>query len=407
MRAGRGRATAPRVREAAPVRPGARARHRARVRAATVTPRAADLRHTRVVSPDASWSLSPGAIVLLGSLTGWYVWRWRQVDERPARLVAFLLGILAAAAALLSPIDILGEQLFTMHMVQHLLLLDVAALFIVLGLSRRILRPVTRRLLTIEQKAGFFATPVFAITLYVGTMWVWHIPALYDAALEHSGVHVLEHLCFGVAGAMYWWHIFPPIPGRHRLMGLGPAGYMLSTKVLVGFVGILLVWAPDTLYGFYEGLPEFWGLSHLEDQAIGGAIMALEQMIVMGAAFGVLFMRMLGESERSERRAERRAERAAAAPEAAGAAPRVHVAFDADRPGRVSLTGADQRAELAQQGCVLEHGMRLRLCDPAGREVDAVAEWDAEWGGWFAVYEPATAEPQAGKPATGARGATG
>ena len=257
------------------------------------------------MSPDISWTLAPGPIVLLGATTAWYVIRWRRVGERPLRLALFLAGVVVAAAGLLSPIDRLGEQLFFMHMVQHLLLLDVAALLVILGLSRKILRPVTRRMIGVERRAGFFATPIFAITLYVATMWVWHIPALYDLALENAFVHVLEHLSFAFAGGVYWWHLFSPIRPRHRLLGLGAAGYMVSTKIFVGLLGVFLTFAPSSFYGFYEGQPRYWGLSPVEDQAIGGAIMALEQMIVMGAAFAWLFVRMLGESDRQDERAER------------------------------------------------------------------------------------------------------
>ena len=257
------------------------------------------------MQPDASWSLAPGPFILLGSIACWYVVRWRAARERPLRLALFAGGLAAAAAALISPIDSLGEQLFFMHMVQHLLLLDVAALLMILGLTRKILRPVTRRMLPVERSAGVLATPGFAITLYVATMWVWHIPALYDLALENDVVHVIGHLSYAVAGGLYWWHLFSPIRPRHRLLGLGTAAYMVSTKVLVGLLGVFLTFAGESFYSFYEDQPRYWGLTPSEDQALGGAIMALEQMIVMGVAFGWLFIRMLSESEREEQRTER------------------------------------------------------------------------------------------------------
>jgi cytochrome c oxidase assembly factor CtaG len=144
-------------------------------------------------------------------------------------------------------------------------------------------------------------------------MLVWHVPAMYDAALEHAGIHVLEHMTFGFAGGLYWWHLLSPIRARKRLGGMGPVVYMLATKVLVGLLGILLAFAPDAIYDFYERQPGYWGLSPGTDQAVGGLIMALEQSIVMGVALVFLFVRALGESERDEQRAEQRAERHAAA----------------------------------------------------------------------------------------------
>ncbi len=142
---------------------------------------------------------------------------------------------------------------------------------------------------------------------YVGAMWLWHVPALYNAALEHPAVHVLEHLSFAAAGLLYWWHLLSPIRSRLRLGGLGPVLYMASTKILVGFLGVLLAFSPSLLYDAYALAPgeTRWGLSPLDDQHVAGLIMALEQSIVMGIALAYLFVRMLAESEEEDRRAER------------------------------------------------------------------------------------------------------
>jgi cytochrome c oxidase assembly factor CtaG len=136
-------------------------------------------------------------------------------------------------------------------------------------------------------------------------MWLWHVPALYDAALEHPTVHALEHTFFMTAGVLYWWHLMSPIRSRTRLTGMGPIVYMLSTKLLVGILGIAITFAPDALYAFYKDQPPIWGLDPGDDQALAGAIMALEQSIVMGIALAWLFFRMLAESEAEDQRAER------------------------------------------------------------------------------------------------------
>ena len=259
-------------------------------------------------APDASWAFEPGAAVLLLVLTAVYVRRWRRVRAGAGRLAAFLAGIALAALALMSPVDRLGEQLFLMHMVQHVLLLDLVAILLLLGLTRVILRPATKRLMAVEERAGVLAHPVFAIAAYVGVMWLWHVPALYDAALENAFVHVLEHLTFAAAGGLYWWHLLSPIRSRRRLGGMGPVVYMAATKVLVGLLGVALAFYPEALYGFYESQPGYWGLGAADDQHVGGLIMALEQSIVMGIALVFLFVRALQESEREEERRERYSE---------------------------------------------------------------------------------------------------
>ena len=263
-------------------------------------------------SPEVAWTFSPGVVAVLALVTALYLRRWlaarREAGAHGApgwRLACFLGGVALLVAALISPIDRLGEQLFLMHMVQHLLILDLAAILLIVGLTRVILRPVTRRIQRLERAAGPLAHPAFAVLLYVAGMGLWHIPRLYDAALEHPGLHALEHVTFGLVGGLYWWHVLSPIRGRHRLTGLGPVAYMLSAKLLVGLLGIILTFSPDALYAFYQHRPRYWGMSALTDQNVGGAVMAIQQSVVMGVAMVVLLLRQLTEGEREAARAER------------------------------------------------------------------------------------------------------
>jgi cytochrome c oxidase assembly factor CtaG len=264
------------------------------------------------MSPDASWTFDPGVVIALALYLAIYLVRWRRArtpgEPHPpsvGRLLVFLSGILVLVAALCSPIDVLGEQILAMHMVQHVLLLDVAPILLILGLTKVLLRPATRRIHRVEQRVGWLALPVFAVILYTSAMWVWHIPVLYDAAAEHTGIHVLEHLTFTLAGFLYWWHLLSPVSTRLRREGTTPIVYMLSTKITVGFLGILLTFAPNALFSYYTDQPHYWGLDPDSDQALAGVIMAIEQSIVMGIALVVLFTRMLAQSEREEQRRER------------------------------------------------------------------------------------------------------
>ncbi|HEY3019570.1 MAG TPA: cytochrome c oxidase assembly protein [Solirubrobacteraceae bacterium] len=263
-------------------------------------------------SPDASWTLEPGALALVAIVGCAYVRRWRAVRAEAGtlalpgwRAASFLAGLACVLVALVSPVDRLADQILTMHMVQHLLLLDLAPVLCLLGLTRVLLRPVTRRVHPVERRAGWLGHPVFAAVLYVATMWAWHVPALYDAALEHGGIHVLEHLCFTIAGGLYWWHLLGPIRSPFRLTGLAPIGYMVATKILVGLLGIGLTFSPNALYAFYEDQPRYWGLSAGTDQAVAGLVMALEQSIVMGIVLAWLFIRLLGEADTRDLRSER------------------------------------------------------------------------------------------------------
>jgi cytochrome c oxidase assembly factor CtaG len=266
------------------------------------------------VPVDSGWTIAPIVLLALAAYTGIYVWRWRvsRAEGGPraapvSKLVLWVTGIACLFIALVSPVDRLGEQLASLHMVQHLLIADLAPICLTLALTKHILRPVTRRIQRLEKAAGPFGHPAFGVVAYVGAMWLWHVPAMYEAALRHGFVHVLEHLTFAAAGLLYWWHLLSPIRSRLRLGGLGPVLYMASTKILVGFLGILLAFSPDVLYDFYVVRPEDtrWGLDPLDDQRVAGLIMALEQSIVMGIALAYLFVRMLVESEEEDQRAER------------------------------------------------------------------------------------------------------
>jgi len=264
------------------------------------------------MSPDASWTFDPGVVIALTLYSAVYLVRWQRsrTPDEPhppsvGRLLVFLTGILVLVVALCSPIDKLAEHILVMHMVQHVLLLDVAPILLILGLTKVLLRPATRRIHRVEQRVGFLAAPLFAVFLYSASMWFWHVPALYDAAAAHTGIHVLEHLSFTLAGFLYWWHLISPVATRLRREGTTPIVYMLSTKVTVGFLGILLTFAPAAFFSYYDHQPRYWGLTPQSDQALAGAVMALEQAIVMGIALVVLFTRMLAQSELQEQRRER------------------------------------------------------------------------------------------------------
>ena len=267
------------------------------------------------VKADLSWTLEPGVLIGVAIVGGVYVARWRKVrtassaraaaDAPVWRLCCFIGSLLGALIALVSPIDALADQLFFMHMVQHVLLLDLVPILAILGFTKVILRPVTRAVQDLEQRAGALASPAFAVVLYVGVIWVWHIPAAYDVALRHPVVHVLEHVSFLLAGSLYWWHLLSPIRARLRLGGMGPVVYMGSTKLFVGALGMGLAFAPTALYSYYVHHARVWGISAHDDQSIAGFIMAVEQSLVMGVALVVLFVRALSESEREQQRRER------------------------------------------------------------------------------------------------------
>jgi putative membrane protein len=201
------------------------------------------------------------------------------------------LGLLAAAVA--TPIDTIGEErLFWVHMVQHLLIGDLAPFCVVKGLTGPLLRPLLA--LRGVQRLRVLAHPLVALPLWSVNLYVWHLPALYQAALGHSGLHALEHGLFFASGALMWAAVLEPLPGV-RWFGAGwKAAYVLVVRTVGAGLAMVFIWAGHPLYDWY-GTP-------LSDQVIGGAIMFTEGSMVTLAAFAWLFLGWIQSPEPSAQR---------------------------------------------------------------------------------------------------------
>jgi len=201
---------------------------------------------------------------------------------RSSRFWLFALGDLVLMLALVSPLDTLGDTyLFSVHMLQHLLLIQVVPPLLVLGLpadlvDRALRRPAARR---VERVLG---QPLLAWSLGIGTLWVWHLPALYDAALASEGVHIVQHLCFLLTSTIFWWPVLTPQSGRRLGLPLAIL-YLLGASFSSSVLGILIAFAPAGLYtgylhpidtlGILHVIRHDWGIDAASDQQIGGLLM--------------------------------------------------------------------------------------------------------------------------------------
>jgi putative membrane protein len=232
----------------------------------------------------------------------------------PLQAIAFGGAMLALLAALFSPLDGLGsDYLFSAHMLQHVLLGDIAPLLLLLSLSRVIMRPATRRLARVEKALGPLASPWIAIAIWLGTMYLWHIPAIYDAAAQYPLLHALEHASFFAAGVALWWPLIQPVPMRNSLTGMQPLAYIALAKGGLAALGLFLAWSSTAHYPWYEDTPRIWGLNPVEDQNVAGVIMMVEQSLTLVLVMVWVFVRMLARSEQEELRRERLEEARASA----------------------------------------------------------------------------------------------
>jgi cytochrome c oxidase assembly factor CtaG len=217
-------------------------------------------------------------------------------DRQIGRTVSFLAGCALLVAALVTPLDTLARTyLVWAHLLQNVVLAEWAPLLLVLGLT-----PVLARRLSRSRAVRLLTQPFVALPLWVGTYALWHVPALYDAALRRPGsLLALEHASYLLAGVLFWWCVWQDEP--HRLSSGARAGYVVAAFVLSAPLGLVLALVPRAIYGFYADAPErVWGLSRLEDQQLGGMTMAAEQSVVFFGVFAYWFLRFLGEQERLE-----------------------------------------------------------------------------------------------------------
>ena len=205
-------------------------------------------------------------------------------------VVCFGGAMVLLAGAFWTPIHHLGlHYLLSAHLLQNVILAEWAPLFAVLAVS-----PVMADAFARARVWRAATHPVVALPVWLASYFVWHVPAIYDAALRHQStlIHV-EHACYFATGILMWWPLVHDEP--RRLASGTRAAYAFAAFVLAAPLGLLLALLPRAIYSFYEHAPRLWGLSPLADQELAGATMASEQAIVLFAVFAFWFRRFLAE----------------------------------------------------------------------------------------------------------------
>lgn len=212
--------------------------------------------------------------------------RWRQA--------CFYAGFLLIAASLTS-LDKASEQLLYMHMVEHLLVGDVAALLIVLGLTGPLLAPILK--VRVFDRLRVLTHPLIAFPLWTLDIYVWHAPALYQAALRHPGIHALQHACFLAFGINMWMCLVGPLPTPSWFGNLARLLYIVAVRLAGTVLGNIFLWSGSVFYPFYAHGDAVHHISPLADQNIAGAVMMVEESFLTLGLFCWLFLRAAREGE--------------------------------------------------------------------------------------------------------------
>lgn len=261
-----------------------------------------------------TWSTEPTIVAPLIFSGWWYGVGWIRLHARTSsarrwrELLWFISGWLALALALISPIHPLGSVLFSVHMVQHELLMVIAAPLLVLGrtelyclcaLPPRLGSRTTKRLRAsgVARVWRKVNEPLVAWFAHAAALWIWHVPRWFEAALTSSLLHTFQHISFFGTAILFWQAVFRS-PRRRAAYGLSVL-YLFTTALHTGALGALLTFARMAWYPAYEAPAARASLSAIEDQQLGGLIMWIPASFVYVAAGLTLFAAWLRESDLS------------------------------------------------------------------------------------------------------------
>ncbi len=256
-----------------------------------------------------TFSVHPSTVAGTILFTGLYLWgigparrRWALAPLPPEtwRVWSFLTGSALLLITLNGPLhDLSDSYLFSAHMVQHLILTLVIPPLWLLGCPAWLLRPLIRPR-AVRATARFLTHPVVAFLVYNAIFIGWHIPGYYEAALEHHGVHILEHLMFIAAAVVLWWPAVDPLPELSRMGPPMRLVYLFAVGIPMNVVAALITLSDSILYPWYAVQPRVLGLSPIADQQLGGLIMWVPGGLSWWVAISIIYFRWAQREEAIE-----------------------------------------------------------------------------------------------------------
>jgi putative membrane protein len=241
--------------------------------------------------PASSWYPAWEEVAVLVGLGVAYVLAARKDRPSLLRSALFFSGLVLAFVAVASPVATVAvHYLVSAHLLQNVVLAEWTPALLVLGLGPWVAGWVAR-----TSVARTLTRPLVALPLWLATYAFWHLPFAYEAALDNRLLLDLEHLSYVAVGLCLWWPVFQDEPWH--LPSGGKAAYLFAAFVLASPLGLLFALLPSPLYDTYVQAPRLWGLEPLEDQQIGGTLMAVSEAIVFFGLLAYFFVRFMAEED--------------------------------------------------------------------------------------------------------------
>jgi putative membrane protein len=239
----------------------------------------------------SGFTVHPSTVIGIVGLAALYERGARLEQPRPAQRFCWYFGLVAMFFSLNGPLHDLSDSfLFSAHMVQHLVLALFVAPLLIVATPGGMLRPLLA-LPGVGPLARWVTAPTRCFAIFNIVIAAWHLPPLYNYALAHHPVHIIQHLTLLASAVLMWWPVLSPLPELPRLSYPGQMLYLFLMSIPMAIVAVYIAYSDGLLYPAYARAPRVWSISPMNDQLIGGLIMWIPGGLFFYTVFSIVFFR--------------------------------------------------------------------------------------------------------------------
>lgn len=243
----------------------------------------------------SEFTVHPSTVVGLVGLGALYHWRAGRAPSPESPTTGQRAAFFGALALIFLSLngwlhDLSDYYLFSAHMVQHLVLTLVAPPLLIMGTPGWMLRPALRWPI-VRTMAPRVTTAPMCFAIFTVMLAAWHLPPVYNLAMAHHNVHIMQHLCFMVAATFMWWPVLSPLPELPRVSYPAQMLYLFLLSIPMSLIAICIGYSDHVLYPAYSSAPRIWGITPLQDQLIGALIMWVPGGLFFFVIISVVFFR--------------------------------------------------------------------------------------------------------------------